>query len=666
MKYSHKLISEYVDGSLSSGELIEYLDILGLNPEIIEKTKDDVIFELETPTNRGDLQSLIGIAREIAPLIGFETVMPPCQFMETFNSEMPLKIENANDCFYYSCRIIKNLCPRNDGSLFKEEMQKLGYKSGLDVVDISNFVMSETGQPLHIFDLDKIEGGIEIRRGQKGESLVTIDGKKRDLDEGVLVIADFKKVIAIAGIMGGENSEVKPDTKNILIESAIFNPVVVRRGSKKLKLATEASARFERGLDIGSCRTGISRTTFLVHNKCKGEVGSLCESNFVAEKTHNIKFDLEKANRLSGIDIEEEFIEKLFTGLDFKVVKEDKIYTITPPSYRKDIQEAVDVTEEIIKYKKYSSVPSEMPFAAISPTPSSMESRELENVKDFCVKLGFVEVVNLGLTSIENVNISAKFSPIGIENPLSENLGFLRVSLIPEMMENLLYNINHEVKSMDIFELGRVYGKDNNSFKEEYRLAFISANTGDFFTLKGHIDTLFEKCGIDDILYHRESGTFSKDFNLRIYSGEVEIGDIFIPSEEFINRYGLKREKICATEIYLERIADKISFSGGFKELARYPSSRRDFSFLFPEDIIWKDVEDLILKLNMPIERVEFFDSYKSDDMPKGYISVSFSVLFRDISRTLENEEVTLFSERIIESISSELNGRLRGGNGDF
>ncbi|MBN1445932.1 MAG: phenylalanine--tRNA ligase subunit beta [Candidatus Omnitrophica bacterium] len=665
MRYSHKLIAQYIGGAVGKDELIGYLEMLGLNPSAIRKADGDAVFELETPANRGDLLSLTGVAREVLPFTTHSLKMPASGFKEKNSSLLPVKIEDKNDCYYYSCRIIKGIDPSAHPAWLKESMEKLGYRSSFSVVDISNYAMAETGQPLHIFDLDKIEGFVEVRRARKGEILTTLDGKKRELDAGVLVIADSKKAVALAGIMGGENSEVAAHTKNILIESAVFNPVVVRRGRRKLGLATEASARFERGIDAGCCKQGMARAAFLVSEICGGEAGPLSEEGIMDEQPPEIRLDGKKVDRLSGLEIEGAFIKNLLNKLNFDVKKRGSVYAVKPPPYRKDIREDVDVIEEVVKYRQYSEVPSEMPVASIKPTPSSAEVEAAEKIKDIAVRLGFTEVVNMGITSKENAALPGGPVPAEIENPLSANLGFLRTSLIPEMLEAAGFNVNREVKNLDIFELGRVYRKENSSYGEEWMLSFLSVNSGGFFSLKGKIHKLLEKSGIKDIDYASQPGIFSKEENLGVCCGGVETGNIFIVSEGIKGRYGLQKEDICGGEIRLEGVREKISFAGVFREQARYPSSRRDFSFVFPESLIWKKVEDLILSLELPVEKIECFDFYRGKNIPGSSISVSFSVIFRSSERTLGSEEVAGFTEKIINAVCSVLEGKLRGGSGD-
>lgn len=665
MRYSYQLIKEYIEGDISSEEMLQYLEILGLNPSIVDKNQDDVIFDLEIPTNRGDLLSLIGVAREIIPFIDASLKIPPITFKESTTKIVPVDIEEENECMYYSCRVIENVLIGKTESSLKNKIEKLRYRSSLNIVDISNYVMAETGQPLHIFDLDRLEGNIKVRRARKGEALVTIDGKKRELDESILVITDSKKVIAIAGIMGGQNSEVTSSTRNILIESAVFNPAIIRRGSKKIGLATEASTRFERGIPIDICKMGMTRATVLIEEMCKGNVGTLSESGWIEKSLPAIKFNMDRVKNLSGVEVEEKFVMDLLTRLNFKVKKDRGFFIVSPPSYRTDIKEDVDIVEEIIRYRQYETIPVHIPECSIKPTPSSPEVEITEKIKDICIQLGFIEVIHMGLTSKKNTEFSADVIPIEIENPISTNFKFLRTSLIPEMLETVRFNIYHSTKNFNIFEIGKIYYKENNTFKEETLLSFISVSSSDFFRFKGKIEKLFDKLHLINLEFRREEGSFSKKNNLGIYLDGIPLGSIFILSDEIKEQFDLRKSKIYGSELRLEKLIEKFSFLPVFKEPPTYPYSRRDFSFIFSKDIEWQEIENTIFSLNLPVEKIEFFDVYRADNLPENTISISFSIFFRSATETLKDEEIADFSKRIIEIIRTKLKGQLRGTGGE-
>ncbi|HNS32036.1 MAG TPA: phenylalanine--tRNA ligase subunit beta [bacterium] len=668
MKYSYELVSEYIDGRIEKKEMIDFLDMLGLNPVVVSEEEGDIIWDLETPANRGYLLSLLGVAQEILPFTDSKIKLPEDKFAEDIGSEIAVKIENEKDCFYYSCRIMQDVHNSASPEYMKRALRRMGYRTSFNTVDISNFVMAEIGQPLHIFDLDKIEGHVEIRRGRKGESSVLIDGKKREFDEDILVIADEKKVIAVAGIMGCQISEVRENTRNVLIESAVFNPVVVRRSSKKLGLATEASLRFERGIDIDTASKGMARTAYLIQKLCNGRAGKLVESGKKNERKREIELEIGKAERILGIDIKESVISNILTKLGFAANKKGKnTYIIEPPFYRNDIREDVDIIEEIARYGKYSEIPSMIPVATIKPTPSINEVRKTEKIKDIAVKLGFSEFINMGLTDKKNAEIKKSSPHVPLENPLSINLGFLRSSLVPEMLESIRYNINHGTTKIDAFETGKVFCMKNGSVCEETNMLFAVANNGNFFDLKGKIERFLKECGLKKIRFADMPFNFSEDGNnASIYledNGRNEIGNIFILSDRVKTTYDIETEEICLCELYIEKFLNHVNFDRQFSDLPKFPSSSRDFSFVFQGNVSWNEIENTILSLNLPIEKISFFDSYEGENIERGKISISFSVIFRYADRTLENAEISEFSVKITEAVNSRLKGRLRGEN---
>lgn len=660
MKYSYKILKEYIDGEIEFEKLIEFIDILGLNPAIIEKN-GDVIFELEIPANRGDLLSLIGIAREIIPFTKNKLNLPPMDFTEEIEVTKKIKIENKNDCPYYSCRIIKNIEKIYSPPAFIEKIKKLGFSSSFFPVDISNFVMAETGQPIHIFDLDRLNGEIIIRRAKKGEKIKCLDEKDYSLDEDVLVIADSEKPVAIAGIIGGINSCVTEKTKNILIESAVFNPVVVRRGSKKLGIVTEASLRFEKGISTDTTEMGMERTAYLIKEMCGGKAGKLNYSGKKDTKEIIIKVRQKKIEKVLGIKIEEKFIEEIFRKTDFQVKKEKNTFLIKAPSYRKDIKEDIDIIEEIARYRNYSSINEEIPSAEITPTISDKNYEKYEKIKNILVNFGFFEIITLSLISEEFVEM-LNLDCIKIENPLSSNFAYLRPFLSIQMLDVFKTNISHQVKQGKFFEIGKVYFMDNDNYKEEMHLSFGLLNSGNFYHIKGVVEELLKQCGVENLTYKIETNFMSvKKGAQAILYNDTKIGEIFIPEKEILEKFEVEKEEIYIAELYIEKIVDILSFKKEFKKLHRFPFSKRDFSFILPFEINWEEVVREITSGEMPVEKVEVFDIYKGKNVPSGKISVSFSVYFRSEKRTLTAEEIEKFSKKIISIIEEKFNGELRG-----
>ena len=662
MRYSYNLLKEYVEGEFGKDNLIEWLEILGFNPSIVSMENSDVIFELELPANRGDLFSSIGIAREILPFQDLTLKLPDTSFEERSNDKIEVEIENISDCSYYSCRIIKNVKVEQSPEFIRKKIEKLGFRSTNNVVDISNFVMAETGQPLHIFDLDKIKKKIVVRRARQGEKLGTLDGKERNLNSEALIIADREKPVAIAGIMGGSNSEVSPETKNILIESAEFNPVRVRCSSKTLGIITEASLRFEKGVEIESVRRGIDRTTNLIYEICKGDVCPLNFSGILKEENPKIRFSgEEKVNSYLGTNIPVEFMETLFSKLSFRIEKKNRNVYIIPPVYRKDLKEEVDIIEEIARYWKYSEIPESFPVSKLIPTSSEIKFEQIEQVKNNMVNLGFVEVVNSSLIS-EDIVKTIGLESVSLVNPLSNNLGFLRPTIIPCILENMRFNLSHQLNNFKIFEVGNIYYIKENRYMEKMHLSIGILNSGDFFTIKGAVSAILERCGISNVVFKAENHPLAiKNGGMAVYCGDLKIGFILIPSEKIKSFFEVSQEDIYIGEIYMNSIYDVIFPEKLFRELPRYPSSRRDLSFLFPEEILWQDVENLIWAQKMPVERIEVFDIYKGRNIPEGKISISFSLIFRDTGKTLKSEDVEMYLKTLVNIIKKKFNVSIRG-----
>ncbi|MCM8818269.1 MAG: phenylalanine--tRNA ligase subunit beta, partial [Candidatus Omnitrophica bacterium] len=652
----------YILGELNFDEVIEYLNILGMNPKILQRKKDDFIFEIESPANRPDLLSFIGLLREILPFGKFSIKEINGEIEEEIDNFIPVEIEDIKDCPYYSCRIIKGINNTKSNQEFKEIIEDIGFRSSFLVVDISNFVMCEVGQPLHIFDLDKIKGKIIVRRGRKGEKLITIDGKDRDVED-ILIIADEEKPIAIAGIMGGANTEVSEETKNILIESAYFSQSIIRRGSKKLGLITEASLRFEKGLNVTMAEKGMERATIMIKKFCGGQVGRISFAGTREETKKQIYLKKEKIEKILGIKVEDEFLKDIFEKLNFGIKKENGEFLLTISEYRKDVKEDIDIIEEIAKYKKYMEIPLEIPYAVIKPSFLSSNYEIFKKIRNILVNLGFWEVITLSFISDL---IAKKFlsDTIEIENPLSQSFSFLRNSLIFNVLEVVKYNLSYQNRKIEIFELGKVYKKDGEeNFEEKDSLLIVSLNVGTFFDFKGKIEKFFYECGLENLEYIKEYRNFAESgTNYGIYYSEEKVGDLFLPSEELKNFYDIEGE-IYICEILIENLLKYINFEKKFKQLPKFPFSQRDFSFLFPENINWKEIEKEIMNLNLPIEKIEVFDIYRGKNIPDDKISVSFSITFRSLEKTLDSEEIDNFSKLIIKTIEGKFKGKLRGEN---
>ncbi|MGC8805551.1 MAG: phenylalanine--tRNA ligase subunit beta, partial [Candidatus Ratteibacteria bacterium] len=381
MKYSIKALAEYIKGNWTQKDIERWLSMLGLNPVFTEQG-DDVFIEIEAPANRGDLLSAIGLIRAISPCGEIEPVYPDTRIKEESSRTFPIEIESFDDCIFYSGRIIESVKITDSPQWLREKVTAAGFRSINNVVDITNLVFWEFGQPLHAFDLKCLKGKIVVRRAKNGEQIITIDGMKRELTSDVLVIADIEKPVAIAGIMGGMNSEVKGTTTDLFIESAFFNPVRIRRGSKLLGLATDASARFEKRIDPDFVVSGLDRCCRLINEICGGRVAPLCIAGNNQTKEKLISVQKTKIASYLGCEIPENFITRTLEKLDCGVHAETENLIVKVPAGRNDLDLDVDIIEEIAKYWGYDRIPEQMPVASIAYNVSSQEYLRLDALRD--------------------------------------------------------------------------------------------------------------------------------------------------------------------------------------------------------------------------------------------------------------------------------------------
>lgn len=661
MRYSYQLLKEYCGTDFSREELLDWLEILGLNPLVLPGPADDLIFEIEAPANRGDLLSLLGLLQAVSPFRNLTLKKLETTCWESIREKVPVVIEDVVDCPYYACRVIRNVRVEPSPDSLRTKMDKLGFRSTNNLVDLSNLVMAEVGQPLHVFDLDRIEAGIVVRRARSGETLTTLDGKERPLNPEMLVIADRLKPVAMAGIMGGANSEVTSATRHVLLESACFGPQRIRRSSRALGLRTEASLRFEKGLDIETVQTGLDRLTRLITDTCGGSVGPRSDAGSRIGEKREIVFNPEQVPACLGLEVPAEFTGKLFSSLGFAVKKKKQVFHVTVPGFRNDLKEEIDLVEEVAKYRNYSAIPTASPWADLIPTRTEPDYEKLERIKDLAVRLGFREVVNTSLLSEE----TSRLLPDGcirLQNPLSRGAEYLRNSLIQGLLENMRFNAARQVDCLKIFELGQVYFRSKADCTEETRLALATLNAGDFFSLKGWVETFTEEVGLAGTAWKTQAYPPGRAGQaLILEQAGRTLGMVFSAGFRLREFFDLTKSDIQLAEIYLGRVRSELFPIRRFRELPKFPASVRDLSLVFPEGIVWTDVVRLMTAQEIPLERVEVFDVYQGGELAPGTIGISFSLTFREPERTLAKEEVDRYIDVVLQVLETKIGARLRG-----
>jgi phenylalanyl-tRNA synthetase beta chain len=663
MKFSFNWLQSFFNKKLPNPErLAEVLTLHSFEVEGIERLGKDFILDIDVLPNRTDCYSHFGIAREISAILGSKLKEEKWQLKEDKN----LKIENfasikvISGCKRYSARLIFDVKVGESPDWVKERLESCGIKPINNVVDIANYVMLELGQPLHAFDFEKIEKRkIIVRFAKKGEKILTLDDEEYNLGKEILVIADSKKPIAIAGIKGGKETGISEKTKIILLESANFDPVAIRRGSIKLDLKTDASMRFSHGLDPNLTEIAANRAAYLISKICGGKVakGIL---DYYPEKVlpRKIKLEIEKVESLLGIKIPKEKILKILKNLGFKI---NQKLIVEVPTFRRDVLIQEDLIEEIGRIYGYDRIENKFPVSALVPPKKNPEIFWENFVKDVLVSLGFTEVYNYSFLSKEDIeNFGFEEEAIEIENPASAFYQFLRPSLIPGLIKDVQKNQN-EFKEIKIFEIGKIF----KNKKEKKALAGLI--TGDrFFELKGIIDTLLKRMGISNFYFdfHEPSPEESKISIWQIKkSAEIkidgeEVGFLGEISKKILEKYKIK-DKIVAFDIDFEKLANLATEEHEYEPFSIYPAIVRDISVLVPKDVLVEDVMNVIEETAGKLIRdIDLFDIY--EELEEDRKSLAFHIIFQLKDRAILPEEVENAFQKIVENLEKKPDWEVR------
>jgi phenylalanyl-tRNA synthetase beta chain len=663
MKFSFNWLQSFFNKKLPNPErLAEVLTLHSFEVEGIERLGKDFILDIDVLPNRTDCYSHFGIAREISAILGFKLKEEKWQLKEDKN----LKIENfvsikvISGCKRYSVRLIFDVKVGESPDWVKERLESCGIKPINNVVDIANYVMLELGQPLHAFDFEKIEKRkIIVRFAKKGEKILTLDDEEYNLGKEILVIADSKKPIAIAGIKGGKETGISEKTKIILLESANFDPVAIRRGSIKLDLKTDASMRFSHGLDPNLTEIAANRAAYLISKICGGKVAKGI-SDYYPEKVlpRKIKLEIEKVESLLGIKIPKEKILKILKNLGFKI---NQKLIVEVPTFRRDVLIQEDLIEEIGRIYGYDRIENKFPVSALVPPKKNPEIFWENFVKDVLVSLGFTEVYNYSFLSKEDIeNFGFEEEAIEIENPSSAFYQFLRSSLIPGLIKDVQKNQN-EFKEIKIFEIGKIF----KNKKEKKALAGLI--TGErFFELKGIIDTLLKRMGISNFYFdfHEPSPEESKISIWQIKkSAEIkidgeEVGFLGEISKKILEKYKIK-DKIVAFDIDFEKLTNLATEEHEYEPFSIYPAIVRDISVLVPKDVLVEDVMNVIEETAGKLIRdIDLFDIY--EELEEDRKSLAFHIIFQLKDRAILPEEVENAFQKIVENLEKKPDWEVR------
>lgn len=690
MKLSYNWLKEFVDVKLKPEEMALKMNSVGIGIAGIEHKDNDSIFDLEITPNRGDYLSVIGVARQISAVLN-KTVKPLKFNLEEISKPstpdlINVKIENKKDCIRYSCRIILNVKIGNSPEWLVDKLTSAGIKSVNNVVDATNFVMLELGQPLHAFDYDLLEGKkIIVRRAADKEKIITLDNEEKILNHEILVIADEKKAVAVAGIIGGLKTSITNSTKNILLESACFNPSLIRHGSKKLNVSTDSSYRFERNVDYSAVVIALNYAACIIHKIAGGEIASGAKDVY-PEKINPvvIKLRTERVKKILGIEITEKQIEQYLARLQFDVKKQQKnIFKVKVPGFRQEVSREIDLIEEVAQMHGYDKIPSSIPCVNIISAKSRSEENVEEKIRQVLVSEGLNEVVNYGLISseiLEKIEHQGKIKfgdTVKIINPLVREMDLLRPTLFFGLLDVISRNISNDIKNIKIFEIGNVFYSPASPSNQKKKIGIIvtgikhekefgfKSREMDFFDIKGIVEGLFSILKVAQYKYEipvNSEHLFHPYNQLQIVSKDNEIiGKIGEIRAEVINSiYGIK-QRLFFAELDFSGVFNNFIMDNTYETVSKFPAVKRDFAIIIKKDLPASDVVDLIKKKSGDIlESIRIFDVYEGPQVPAGFKSFALTVIFRDKSKTLTDDAVKIIEKEIFNSIEQSFGAKIR------
>ena len=633
------------------------------------------VFEYEITSNRVDCFGIIGLAREAAATFRKEfhpPVVTATGNNEDVNDYVKVSVEDTKLCPRYTARVVKNIKIAPSPEWMQRRLAAQGIRPINNIVDITNYVMEEYGQPMHAYDLDTIAGHqIVVKRAEKGQKFVTLDGQERTLDDSVLMICDGEKAIGIAGIMGGENSMITDDVKTMLFEAACFDGTNIRLSSKKVGLRTDASGKFEKGLDPNNAIEAMNRACQLIEELGAGEVvGGVVDVYTTVKEGRNIPFEPEKYNRLLGTDIAPETMLDYFKMLDLGYDKEKN--EILVPSWRQDLECDADIAEEVARFYGYDKIPTSLPSGEATTGKLSFKLRVEKLARDIAEFCGFSQAMTY---SFESPKVFDKLllpadSPLRetvvITNPLGEDFSIMRTVSLNGMLASLATNYNRRNQNVRLYELGNIYLPKQTPVTElpEERMQFTLGmyGEGDFYTMKGVVEELFDKLGMHEKAEYDPSD--KKPFLHPgrqadiVYHGNV-IGYLGEIHPTVAANYAIK-ERVYVAVLDMPYIVEYASFDRKYRGIAKFPAVTRDLSMVVPKEVLAGDIEKVFdEKGGQYLERYALFDIYEGAQIKRGYKSIAYTLTFRAQDKTLEDADIQNAMNKILKKLE-ELGIELR------
>jgi phenylalanyl-tRNA synthetase beta chain len=649
--------------------------VIGSNP-LTYLDLDDTIYELDLNPNRNDCLSYLGFAYEVGAVLDKKVKKPTITteaIDESIKEHLKLKVATDN-CLLYKARMVKDVVIKESPPFIKKRLTAAGMKPINNVVDISNYVMLEYGQPLHFFDKDKIGDQIVVRMAKDGERTITLDNKEKTLIKDDIVITNGKEVIGIAGVMGCANSEIDNNTKNIVIESAIFNPYNVRYTSLRLDLRSEASLRFEKGLNYEYTSEALERACYLLSKYASGKVlaDDLTYDN-IKKESKIVSISKTKINDVLGIELFHQDIMDAFNRLGFNVTEENEIYTVEIPHRRMDVTIKEDLIEEVGRLYGYDNIIGKLPIESMKSGGYNDKTLFNKQVSQRMRALGLDEVRTYTLISKEESNLFRYHfhESIKLQKPMTIERSIIRQSLLPSLLKTVDYNIARDIENINIYEISNVYYLDEGEYKEETKLAialhgnYISNDwqnkkiKADFYLFKGIIENLFCYLGLNNRYLFKASKNVPQDVHPGI-SAEIMVDNQPVG---FIGAVHPRLSKLSlfVGEINLSKLYDKKVGNLKYKEVSKFPSITKDLAFLVPKKVEAAEIIKIISKVGgKTLEKIDVFDLYIGEKIDADKKSIAFSLTFTDLTKTLTDDEVNQLLTKIINEVNTRVGGILR------
>ena len=666
--------SQYVEEHKKDGiYILDHQDSFELGMDVREALGiNDALIEFEITSNRPDCRSIIGIAREAAVTLGKELKYPQIT-VNGSDEEMKFEIDVQTElCKRYCGKVIKDVKVGPSPYWMQRRLIEAGMRPINNIVDITNYVMLELGQPLHAFDLEDIKyDKMIVKLAQEGEKFTTLDGVQRTLTSDMLVIGNQDKTLDLAGIMGGENSEVKDNTTSIFLEGASFAKENIRATSKKLGLRTEASSRFEKGIDVNLTEAAVNRACQLIEELgCGTVLNGMLDYYPKKEEVQKITANPERINKLLGVNVPMDQFINILERLEFKcnLISSDKL-ELEVPSFRLDICEDADILEEVARIYGYENIPSATLEGNATAGVKTNKQKFMDNVKSNSIAVGLNEILTYSFVSprgVDKLNLAEddeRREFVKIINPLGEETSVMRTTLIPNMLDVISTNLSHKVEEVYAFECGNTFRPQEGLPVETKKLSIgMYGKEVDFFAIKGAVETILKNVGFDGYEVEPETKNLTSHPGrcAKLVYNNICIGTFGELHPDVLENYDLN-QRVYIAEIDIDLVFENLNNSKVYNPLPKYPATTRDIALLVKDEVFVKQIEDIIKANGSDIlESYQLFDVYKGAQIEEGHKSIAYSITYRSKDKTLTDEDVAKVHDKIVSELSEKLNANLR------